>query len=149
VTLVDEYAQRVDLDAPADLVGITCNTPNATHVYTMSDAFRAQGRTLVLGGPHPTLLPGEARAQADALVIGEAESTWPLLLDEAARGALQPEYRAAEPPSLAHVPRPRRDLIVGRGLLANAVIATRGCPHRCSYCNLRQIYSPTLRWAAC
>lgn len=146
VTLVDEYAQRVDLDAPADLIGITCNTPNATHVYTLADAFRARGRMVVLGGPHPTLLPREGLAHADAVVIGEAETTWPRLLDDAARGALQPEYRAAEPPSLSHLPPPRRDLIVGRGLLANAVIATRGCPHRCSYCNLRQIYSPTLRF---
>jgi radical SAM superfamily enzyme YgiQ (UPF0313 family) len=146
VTLVDEYAQRIDLDAPADLVGITCNTPNAPHVYALADAFRARGRMVVLGGPHPTLLPEEARPHADALVIGEAETTWPLLLADAARGALRPEYRAAEPPSLAHLPLPRRDLIAGHGLLANAVIATRGCPHRCSYCNLRQIYSPTLRF---
>lgn len=146
VTLVDEYAQEVDLDAPVDLVGITCNTPNASHVYRMADAFRARGRIVVLGGPHPTLLPDEARAHADALVIGEAETTWPRLLDDAARGALEPEYRAAEPPSLEHLPVPRRDLIVGRGMLANAVIATRGCPHRCTYCNLRQIYAPVLRF---
>jgi radical SAM superfamily enzyme YgiQ (UPF0313 family) len=146
VALVDEYTHRVDLDAPADLVGITCNTPNASHVYRMADAFRQRGRRVVLGGPHPTLLPAEARAHADALVIGEAETTWPRVLEDAARGALQPEYRAAEPPSLARLPTPRRDLVVGRGLLANAVIATRGCPHRCSYCNLRQIYAPALRF---
>jgi radical SAM superfamily enzyme YgiQ (UPF0313 family) len=146
VALVDEYVQRVDLDAPADLVGITCNTPNASHVYRLADAFRARGRMVVLGGPHPTLLPDEARAHADALVIGEAETSWPRLLEDAARGALEPEYRDPVPPALTNLPAPRRDLIVGRGLLANTVIATRGCPHRCSYCNLRQIYSPELRF---
>jgi hypothetical protein len=46
---------------------------------------------------------------------------------------------------LAGLPPARRDLIRGRGLLGNTIIATRGCPHRCSYCNLRQIYDPTLR----
>src|SRR5512140_118196 len=121
VTLLDEYTHEVDPDAPADLVGITCNTPNASHVYRLADAFRARGRMVVLGGPHPTLLPEEARAHADALVIGEAETTWPRLLDDAARGTLQREYRAAEPPSLEHLPRPRRDLIAGRRLLANTV----------------------------
>jgi radical SAM superfamily enzyme YgiQ (UPF0313 family) len=146
VALVDEYAQRVDLDAPVDLVGITCSTPNASHVYRLADAFRARGRIVVLGGPHPTLLPEEARPHADALVIGEAETTWPRLLEDAARGSLEREYRAAGPPSLEHLPRPRRDLIVGRSLLANSVIATRGCPHRCAYCNLRQIYAPGLRF---
>ena len=146
VALADECVQGVDLEAPADLVGITCNTPNASHVYGLADALRARGRMVVLGGPHPTLLPDEARPHADALVIGEAETIWPQLLADAARGALAREYRAAEPPSLEHLPQPRRDLIVGRGLLANTVIATRGCPHRCSYCNLRQIYAPTLRF---
>jgi len=88
VVLVDEYVQTVDLDAPADLVGITCSSPNASHVYGLADAFRARGRMVVLGGPHPTLLPDEARPHADALVIGEAETTWPQLLADAVHGAL-------------------------------------------------------------
>ena len=51
VALGDEYVQGVELEAPADLVGITCNTPNASHVYRLADAFRARGRMVVLGGP--------------------------------------------------------------------------------------------------
>jgi radical SAM superfamily enzyme YgiQ (UPF0313 family) len=146
VVLIDEHSQHVNLDAEADLVGITCNTPNASHVYRMADAFRARGRIVVLGGPHPTLLSDEARAHADAIVIGEAETTWPRLLADAARGVLDAEYRTAAPPSLEGLPWPRRDLVAGRGALASTVIATRGCPHRCSFCNLRQIYAPALRF---
>ncbi len=143
---VDEYDQALDLDRPADLVGITCNTPNATHVYAMADALRARGRVVVLGGPHATLLPDEAKAHADAVVVGEAETTWPRLLEDAARGRLEPFYRSEAPASLAGVPFARRDLVGKRGLLDGTVIATRGCPHRCSYCNLRQIYDPALRF---
>jgi len=146
VDLVDEYNQSVDLDAPADLVAITCNTPNASHVYELADAFRHRGRLVVLGGPHATLLPDEARQHADAVVVGEAERTWPLVLDDAAAGRLQSLYRDEQPPSLKSLPQARRDLIRGRGLLGDTIIATRGCPHRCNYCNLRQIYDPTLRF---
>jgi radical SAM superfamily enzyme YgiQ (UPF0313 family) len=146
VTLVDEYNQSVDLDAPADLVGITCNTPNASHVYHLADAFRRRGRLVVLGGPHATLLPDEARPHADAVVVGEAERTWPRVLADAAAGQLKPLYCDEQPPSLDGLPLARRDLIHGRGLLGNTIIATRGCPHRCSYCNLRQIYHPALRF---
>jgi radical SAM superfamily enzyme YgiQ (UPF0313 family) len=146
VAVVDEYNQRVDLDAPVDLVGITCNTPNASHVYALADAFRSRGRLVVLGGPHATLLPEEAGRHADAVVVGEAERTWPQVLADAARGQLRPFYSDPEPPSLDGLPPARRDLIRGRGLLANTIIATRGCPHRCSYCNLRQIYHPALRF---
>ena len=146
VALVDEYNQQIDLDAPADLVGITCNTPNASHVYDMADAFRRRGRLVVLGGPHATLLPDEAGQHANAVVVGEAERTWPLVLRDASAGRLQSLYRDDEPPSLGGIPQARRDLIRGRGLLRNTIIATRGCPHRCSYCNLRQLYDPTLRF---
>ena len=146
VTLIDEYNQPVDLDAPVDLVGITCNTPNANHVYTLAAAFRRRGRLVVLGGPHATLLPEEAGRHADAVVVGEAERTWPQVIQDAAHGQLRPLYRSLEPPSLDRLPHARRDLIRGRGLLTNTVVATRGCPHRCSYCNLRQIYHPELRF---
>jgi len=40
VALLDEYNQAVDLDTPADLVGITCNTPNA------SEELQRAGRLL-------------------------------------------------------------------------------------------------------
>jgi radical SAM superfamily enzyme YgiQ (UPF0313 family) len=146
VAVIDEYNQRIDLDARVDLVGITCNTPNAQHVYTLADAYRRRGRLVVLGGPHATLLPEEAGEHADAVVVGEAERTWPQLIEDASRGRLQPLYRDPLPPSLDGLPHARRDLIQGRGLLRDTIIATRGCPHRCSYCNLRQIYDPSLRF---
>ncbi|MGE0709621.1 MAG: radical SAM protein [Planctomycetota bacterium] len=146
VRLVDEYNQRIDLEVRADLVGITCNTPNAQHVYALADAFRARGRLVVLGGPHATLLPEEAKAHCDAVVVGEAEDTWPAVLADAARGRLEPYYRAAGPPSLDGLPHARRDLIHRRGILRDVIVATRGCPHRCTYCNLRQIYDPKIRF---
>ncbi|MFI5456372.1 MAG: hypothetical protein ACHRXM_13065 [Isosphaerales bacterium] len=94
-------------------------------------------RATLLGGPHATLLPDEARQHADAVVVGEAERTWPLVIADATAGRLQSLYRDEQPPSLEGLPQARRDLIRGRGLLGNTIIATRGCPHQCSYCNLR------------
>lgn len=146
VSLIDEYNQTVDFDTPADLVGVTCNTPNATHVYRMAEKFRERGRLVVLGGPHVTLMPEEAKPHADAVVVGEAEETWPVVLADARGGVLQPEYRASCAPSLHGLPQARRELIHHRGFLAASVFATRGCPHRCHYCNLRQIYDPMVRF---
>jgi radical SAM superfamily enzyme YgiQ (UPF0313 family) len=92
------------------------------------------------------LLPEEASVHADAVVVGEAERTWPEVIEDAARGQLQPLYHDLEPPSLDRLPLARRDLIRGRGLLSSSVVATRGCPHRCHFCNLRRIYHPELRF---
>lgn len=38
VTLIDESRREIAPSIRADLVGITCNTPNAPHVYAMADA---------------------------------------------------------------------------------------------------------------
>ena len=146
VSVVDEYNQTVCFDSPADLVGITCNTPNAGHVYRLADSFRSRGKLVVLGGPHATLLPDEAKAHANAVVIGEAERTWPVVIEHAAQGFLQPFYWDSEPPSLDALPHARRDLIHRRSICGDTIIATRGCPHRCTYCNLRQIYDPLPRF---
>ena len=143
---VDEYNQTIDFESPADLVGITCNTPNSTHVYRIADEFRRRGRPVVLGGPHVTLLPQEAKMHADSIVVGEAEDTWPAALADAECGRLESVYVTNHPPSLRQIPFARRDLIHRRGLFESTIVATRGCPHSCSYCNLRQIYDPSIRF---
>lgn len=135
----DEIVQAVDLDRPADLVAITCNTPAANHVYRLADAFRRRGRKVVLGGPHVTALPHEALTHADALVIGEAETVWARLIADAGRGALQRIYRG-EPADLQGLPHARRDLIKGRAYGRGVIIATRGCPNQCGYCSIGFMY---------
>ena len=60
VSHTDEIVQRVDFDKRVDLVGITANTPAAPHAYSLAGEFRRRGVPVVIGGPHATLLPGEA-----------------------------------------------------------------------------------------
>jgi radical SAM superfamily enzyme YgiQ (UPF0313 family) len=145
IRLVDEYNQRIPYDDPADLVAITVTTPNAQHSYAMADRFRALGSKVALGGPHATLLPEEASAHCDHLFVGEAEETWPAFLEAFLAGSGAARYVCPRPPSLAGLPIPRRDLIRHRSFTKGAVFATRGCPHHCAYCNLRQIYAPGFR----
>jgi radical SAM superfamily enzyme YgiQ (UPF0313 family) len=145
IRLVDEYNQRIPYDSPVDLVAITVNTPNATHCYRMAARFRASGAKVVMGGPHATLRPEEAAQQCDHLVVGEAEETWPRFLDEFHDGHARPRYDCERTPSLEHLPVPRRDLIRRRHFTKGAVFASRGCPYRCSYCNLKQIYADEFR----
>jgi len=145
IRLVDEYNERVPFQPGFDLVAITVNTPNATHCYEMASRFRKLGAKVVLGGPHATLCPDEAAAHCDHLIVGEAEETWPRFLDDFHRGCARPRYDCRKTPSLHGLPIPRRDLIRNRRFTKGAVISTRGCPYRCSYCNLKQIYRDGFR----
>src|SRR5512133_1892408 len=103
----DEIVEPTDLERPADLVAITCNTPAANHVYRLADGFRQRGRKVVLGGPHATVLPEEALRHADAVVIGEAESVWSGLIDDFQQGSMRRIYRG-EPSDLQALPHARR-----------------------------------------
>ena len=141
VEIVDEaFAPDRPDDCP-DLVGISVMTDLALRAYRIADQYRLRGARVVLGGIHPTVRAAEALAHADAVVVGEAETTWPRVVADAAAGRLQPVYRAGEATDLAGLPQPRRDLYPrprARGYtpLATGIEASRGCPYDCEFCSI-------------
>lgn len=136
IEILDEGVQDVDPDRiEADLAGLTLITGNAPRGYEIADRLRARGIRVVLGGPHPTLVPEEAQAHADAVVVGYAEETWPELLRDHAAGRLRSRYAQRPGLSLAGLPFPRRDLLDPKKYFTRAVFeATRSCAHDCEFC---------------
>lgn len=133
--LFDEGISDVPLDLEADLIGLTVITGTAMRSYELADHFRKRGITVVLGGPHVTLIPEDAQPRADAIVVGYAEDTWPRLLRDFAAGQLQPRYDQAPDLDLAGRPFARRELLPASRYLTNNVFeATRGCIHNCDFC---------------
>jgi radical SAM superfamily enzyme YgiQ (UPF0313 family) len=135
VVIQDEGVQPLDLSFEADLVGITAITGTAQRAYRIADQLRTRGHTVVLGGVHATLLPEEAAAHADALVLGYGEQSWPELLRDFAGGQMKRRYFAPTGKHLTGVPIARRDLLrKERYATINSIEATRGCPHKCDFC---------------
>ena len=134
--ILDEDVEPIDFDAEADLVGVSFMTYNARRAYEIADVFRARGKPVVFGGYHPSFLPGEAVRHADAVCVGEAEGSVPQMIADFRGGSLKPVYRSA-PVSLAGLPIPDRGLIHQAGYITpDAVQATRGCPHMCTFCSV-------------
>ena len=52
IEIVDEAVEDLDLNAQADLVGITCMTPLAPRAYEIATHFRKRGIPVVMGGIH-------------------------------------------------------------------------------------------------
>jgi radical SAM superfamily enzyme YgiQ (UPF0313 family) len=133
--LFDEGISDVPLNLDADLVGLTVLTGTAMRAYELADHFRKRGITVVLGGPHVTLIPEDAAPHADAIVAGYAEDSWPQLLRDFANGQLQSRYDQSPGLDLANRPFARRELLPGSRYLTNNVFeATRGCIHNCDFC---------------
>jgi radical SAM superfamily enzyme YgiQ (UPF0313 family) len=137
IALYDEGISDIPETLDVDLVGLTVITGTARRSYELAARFRAKGIAVVLGGPHVTLLPDEAREHADAICVGYAEDSWPQLLRDFRDGRLQREYRQAGDFSLARADMPfaRRDAFDSRHYLTQAVFeATRSCAHDCEFC---------------
>ena len=134
--LVDEDVEPVDFETDADVVGISFMTYNAPRAYEIADEFRRRGKTVIVGGYHPTFLPEEASRHADAVCVGEAEGVVPQMMADLRAGRLRPIYRGAAG-SLTGLPIPDRRLIRRTAYITpDAVQATRGCPHACTFCSV-------------
>lgn len=146
--LTDANVQRVDFDEDVDLVAISCFTPQAESAYEIADTFRARGVPVVLGGMHPSIYPEDAQPHCDALCAGEAEEIWPVILDDARRGRLQPLYTPSMTAPAKWV-RPVRGLFEAREHYdwnATLVQVARGCPRACPYCNIPVLQGDMLRF---
>ncbi len=146
VELFDEDVEPANFDRSADLVGITAMTCQAPRAYQLADSFRARGIPVILGGPHPSLLPEESRQHADSVVIGEAEEVWPQLLRDFECGQLKPVYKA-NLVDITKLPFPRRDLLKPQYYQQrfHTLQTTRGCPFDCEFCSVTTLFSRSYR----
>jgi radical SAM superfamily enzyme YgiQ (UPF0313 family) len=147
VAVIDENVGRIDFGGDYDLVGMTAMTHSVLRAYEVAAAFRERGKTTVLGGFHPSLMPDEAIRHCDSVVIGEAEGVWPRLLEDFAAGKLQKFYRRETIADLKAQPVPRRDLLRrGAYKLPNTIETGRGCPFACNFCSVTTFYGRKYRF---
>jgi radical SAM superfamily enzyme YgiQ (UPF0313 family) len=187
VVLIDGNAQPIDEAGIAryirehniELVGIGAMTRMIAKAYRMADAARAAGAKVVMGGPHVTELPDEAlgrdggKRHADAVALGEADATWPRIVEDAARGTLQDVYAPVDDtgkerkPSLQAYPVIPWDKIkldqfnllpafmqpllkrVGDGWGTFRIVpmeSGRGCPYGCEFCTVTGFFGDSIRF---
>src|SRR5256885_16991669 len=106
----DEIVQSV-LEQNIELVGIGAMTRMAEEADRVADAIRAAGVSVVMGGPHITEVPDEALGRdggprhVDAIALGEADETWPRIVEDAARGELKEIYAPVDETGKERKPR--------------------------------------------
>lgn len=143
--IFDETAGGIPLEPAADIVCITCITGTAPRCYAYADYFRAGGLPVVLGGVHPTLLPDEALAHADAVITGFAEFTFPQMLRDFAAGCMKPRYEQGDGYTISGRAIPRRELLDKRRYITiNSVEAVRGCSLPCTFCAYPAAFGKTI-----
>jgi radical SAM superfamily enzyme YgiQ (UPF0313 family) len=187
VILIDGNAQRMDEDSIArfvhekniGLVGIGAMTRMIAKAYRMADAVRAAGVPVVMGGPHVTEMPDEALGRSggprhtDAVALGEADETWPKIVQDADRGQLKELYAPVDEfgqerkPTLQPYPSIPWDTInldqfnlvpkmaarmlqhIGDGWGTFRIVPVesgRGCPYGCEFCTVTGFFGDSIRF---
>lgn len=187
VLLIDGNARPMDETQIAQfvreqnigLVGIGAMTRMIAKAYRMADAIRAAGVTVVMGGPHVTEEADEALGRdggprhADAVALGEADDTWPQIVNDAVNGELKEIYAPVDAsgkdrkPSLKPYPAIPWDIIdlrqfnllprvmhpllkkVGEGWGTFRIVPVesgRGCPYGCEFCTVTGFFGDSIRF---
>jgi radical SAM superfamily enzyme YgiQ (UPF0313 family) len=187
VLLIDGNAQPMNEDGVArfvreqkiGLVGIGAMTRMIAKAYRVADAIRATGAPVVMGGPHVTEMADEALGRsggprhADAVALGEADETWPRIVEDAARGELKDIYAPVDEfgqerkPRLQSYPAIPWDKInleqfnlvpriatrilqrLGGGWGTFRMIpmeSGRGCPYGCEFCTVTGFFGDSIRF---
>jgi len=140
---IDDNTYNID----ADIVGISFISPFANHTFEIAKRFKDNGKTVILGGPYVTVFPERCKEHADAIVVGEAEYSWPALIEDFKKGKEflkkekiynEKDYRPKGASCELKLPVPRFDLIKNDVVFSQNIIATRGCPHSCDFCFMKQ-----------
>ncbi|MHC5211439.1 MAG: B12-binding domain-containing radical SAM protein [Planctomycetota bacterium] len=141
----DDRLEDIPFDEQTDLVAMTVETFTALRAYRLAREFRRRGVPVVLGGYHVTLLPDEAQAEADAIVVGDAEPVWEQVIEDARNDRLLPRYEGDGSHSLAGI-RPHREIFAGKRYLDLALVeSSRGCGFRCDFCSITAAHAARQR----
>lgn len=143
IRFYDDRTESIPFGEPADLVAMSVETYTAKRAYQIASEYRRRGVPVVMGGFHPTLVPDEAVEYAESIVIGEAESLWPQLVEDFRAGRLKRVYRGSSRPALTGL-RPDRSIFAGKRYLPVGLVeAGRGCHFRCEFCAVQAYFSNT------
>lgn len=124
----------------ADMVMVSAMLVQEESAQEVIRRAKAFGKTVVAGGPMFTNQEEETEG-VDYFVLGEAEVTLPRFLEDLAAGRAQHRYEQDGVwPSLEETPLPDWSLISLDNYTTMAIQNSRGCPHKCEFCDIRIMF---------
>lgn len=168
------YVFKRIVNYSTDIVGIYVDTIMFRDAVFIARMAKSLGKFVVAGGPHATIMPETVIPFVDAIIIGEGEkslleflTTLPSL--KPVKGAwlkhkdgIIRSHELNLVDDLDDIPFPDHGFIeyerymqywhymdaTGKNLRGTNIIASRGCPFHCSYCQptLRKLFGSKLRY---
>ncbi len=119
----------------ADYVFISAMVVQKDSVKDVIARCKKSNTKTVAGGPLFTTGHEEFDG-VDHFVLGEAEVTLPLFLEDLTRGCAQPIYTSNERPDISKTPIPLWSIINMKKYSTMSIQYSRGCPFNCEFCDI-------------
>lgn len=136
--LCDENVSNIDWNMPCNLVAITGGTIHEKRIRELCQAFKENGKQIALGGSFASINRDQCDGLADYLFIGEAEYLWPEFLHHWMDNRAKPVYVQKSFVNMKDSPAPDWSLINAGDYVNINIQTSRGCPHRCDFCDVIQ-----------
>ncbi|MGH7855360.1 MAG: B12-binding domain-containing radical SAM protein [Candidatus Binatia bacterium] len=102
---------------------------------------KMRGKPIAVGGPFTHALPEEADADADWICFGEAESIMDELAGDMRADRRGRQYQGGSDTNMERVKIPRFELLPDVNDYATMALQfSRGCPFKCEFCDIIEIY---------
>lgn len=156
----DTDEQIINAGRTADIIGFGCTSPQFKHALSLAKQIKRPNNHIVFGGIHPTVLPELLLKEdsIDSVVMGEGEKAMLQLVNDIDQGANvhKRRYETDYVMNLDDLPFPDRAAIKNErnlmqaykdeGVRITSVLASRGCPFRCSFCCSRNVWQNQTRF---
>ncbi len=132
-SLTNEHFQWADVVCTG---GMLAQQPGIMRVIELA---QFHGKYTVVGGPDPTSQP-DLYESADAVVVGEGESSIPVWLESWNAGKAFGKFEPDATVDITCSPIPRWDLISFDDYLHAGLQSSRGCPYNCEFCDVIELF---------
>ncbi len=120
----------------ADFVFISAMVIQKESVREIINLAKKLGKKIVAGGPLFTTDYEEFLEDIDHFILGEAEVSLPLFLEDFEKDALKKIYKTNQWPDIRKTPIPLWELINIKKYGSMGIQYSRGCPFNCEFCDI-------------
>ncbi len=141
VELLIEVVDEINFDTEADIVAIGSMGHATFRGLEIAAEFKKRGKTVVMGGYMASIAYEEAMKHVDSVVIGDAEISYPKMLQDYEESGTVKSLYNYPIHELKNLPLPRYDLLTQKKIGAMLPVqAGRGCTYKCSFCSIACLY---------
>lgn len=145
IDFIDDRIEELPNELSSDIIALSADTFSAKRAYILARKYKTKNNIIVIGGFHATILPQECEDYADVVMIGDAEDTWPKLLNDYENSEIKRKYISEYQASLHYIPS-RHPAYEGKKYQKIGTIQfSRGCKYHCDFCSIKSMYPCNVR----